>query len=189
MSIHKTPNAKGFTLIELLVVIAIIGILSSVVLASLSTARAKSRDARRISDLGQIRLALEMYYDASSTYPGTVAANLLQTWTTTSPTAGVGYIATAYLPKVPTDPGNGTYYYCAMASKTSVQCDGNASANNAFVLGANLENSVATNATLNTDADVIVGASPTAKFNGASASCADTTTSAANTEKCFDIAN
>jgi len=59
---------KGFTLIELLVVIAIIGLLSSVVLASLNTARMKSRDARRLSDLSQISKALELYYDDNSTY-------------------------------------------------------------------------------------------------------------------------
>jgi len=61
-----TSNYKrGFTLIELLVVIAIIGILSSVVLASLNSARQKGRDARRISDVKQVQLALELFYDAT----------------------------------------------------------------------------------------------------------------------------
>lgn len=60
---------KGFTLIELLVVIAIIGILSSVVLASLNSARQKSRDARRISDAKQLQLALELAFDSNGTYP------------------------------------------------------------------------------------------------------------------------
>ena len=56
-----TQKQNGFTLIELLVVIAIIGILSSVVLASLNTARSKGRDATRISEFHNLQIALELY--------------------------------------------------------------------------------------------------------------------------------
>ncbi len=67
-------NLRGFTLIELLVVIAIIGLLSSVVFASLNTAREKGRDARRIQDLNQIRTALNLWAaDHGGNYP--VAGN------------------------------------------------------------------------------------------------------------------
>ncbi|MFA6295349.1 MAG: type II secretion system protein [Candidatus Paceibacterota bacterium] len=63
---------KGFTLIELLVVIAIIGLLSSVVLASLSSARAKARDNTRIQNLVQLRTALELYASSNNgNYPST----------------------------------------------------------------------------------------------------------------------
>jgi prepilin-type N-terminal cleavage/methylation domain-containing protein len=62
---------KGFTLIELLVVIAIISPLSSVILASLNTARAKGRDAKRLADFKQLQSALELYYDDNNSYPGT----------------------------------------------------------------------------------------------------------------------
>ena len=60
---------KGFTLIELLMVIAIIGILSSVVLASINSTRAKARDANRISDMKQIQIALELYRETNGSYP------------------------------------------------------------------------------------------------------------------------
>ena len=67
-------NKRGFTLIELLVVISIISLLSSVVLSSLSSARMKARDARRMQDLIQIRNALEMYRLDNGTYPDTYCA-------------------------------------------------------------------------------------------------------------------
>jgi len=60
---------RGFTLIELLVVIAIIGVLSSVALASLNTARMKARDSSRMAQLTQIRAALELYYLDRGYYP------------------------------------------------------------------------------------------------------------------------
>jgi prepilin-type N-terminal cleavage/methylation domain-containing protein len=59
---------KGFTLVELLVVISIIGILSSVVFASLSSARKRARDAIRKSDLAQIGKALEINYMKNGSY-------------------------------------------------------------------------------------------------------------------------
>lgn len=68
---------KGFTLIELLVVIAIIGILASVVLASLNSARGKGADAATKSGLANARAQAELYYDGNTSSYATVctAAN------------------------------------------------------------------------------------------------------------------
>lgn len=63
---------SGFTLIELLVVVAIIGILASVVLASLNTARAKGADAAIKANLANIRAQAELVYDPIGAY-GTAA--------------------------------------------------------------------------------------------------------------------
>ena len=71
----KTKTNKGFTLIELLVVIAIIGILSSVVLASLNTARGKGKDAAIRSQLSSMRVQAEIYYDNQSGSYGTAGTS------------------------------------------------------------------------------------------------------------------
>ncbi|RJQ33581.1 type II secretion system protein [Candidatus Parcubacteria bacterium] len=60
---------SGFTLIELLVVIAIIAIVSTLAVVNLNQARAKARDARRLSDIGQLKKALEIYYYTNGEYP------------------------------------------------------------------------------------------------------------------------
>jgi prepilin-type N-terminal cleavage/methylation domain-containing protein len=71
---HNFKKEYGFTLIELLVVIAIIGLLSSLAVVSLNSARVKARDALRKADMAQMRTAVTMYYSDHNKYPvcGTV---------------------------------------------------------------------------------------------------------------------
>jgi len=106
ISFNKSRNA-GFTLIELLVVIAIIGILGSVVLVNLNGARAKSRDVRRIADLKQIQIALELYYDSNGRYPQ--PSQGWSTWSGHCPSYGdndnyISGLAPTYIPVLPRDP-------------------------------------------------------------------------------------
>lgn len=140
-----STNKKGFTLIELLVVISIIGLLSTVILASLNIAKSKANDSKRLADIKQISNALELYYNDRGVYPGLAGSpgwwgyeiisvnntkwQLLQT--ELSP----------YLSKLPVDPknndvpcyANGAHFYTYRIYNTS---DGNQH----YGLYASLEN-------------------------------------------------
>ena len=110
MAKHKN---KGFTLIELLVVIAIIGLLASIVLVSLNSARKKGRDAKRAAELKQIQTALEMYYDNYNAYPVGSAGSDRGCWINNegySSCHPLGALKdSGLMARVPYDPGTNTY--------------------------------------------------------------------------------
>ncbi|MDD5627201.1 MAG: type II secretion system protein [Patescibacteria group bacterium] len=113
---RQVKNRKfltGFTLIELLVVIAVIGLLATIVMVSLNSARKKARDAERKSDLKQISLALEMYYDKYNGYPNDTFNGWESPCNTT--TNDIGKLVTeGFIPKISCDPLNSTtnrYYF------------------------------------------------------------------------------
>lgn len=91
---------KGFTLIELLIVIAIIGILATIGVGVLGISRAKSRDAKRVSDIQVIRAALEQYWLRNASYPSQASAVDI----------GTGAYATLGSSGFAALPGSGTVY-------------------------------------------------------------------------------
>lgn len=125
----KLKAKAGFTLIEMLVVIAIIGILSSVTLIGLNSARKQGRDARRLTDLKQVATALELYFQQNSTYPKGVTA-----WSgTTGTTLKTILSSFGTIPDDPLCPGGGT---CSAWTNYTYACDSTCTN---YVLRARLE--------------------------------------------------
>lgn len=89
----KKLNQDGFTLLELVIVILIISILAVIgVTFQLSNIR-RARDARRKSDLQEIRIALAAYFTDKKSYPST--------------TEGITVLSPDYIKAVPHDPKSG----------------------------------------------------------------------------------
>lgn len=132
---NTIKSNRGFTLIELLVVIAIIAILTGVILVALQSSRGKARDGQRISDISQIQLALEQYFDRCGQYP---PASFMTTSALSSITNGCPSIPTqismaTFISKIPTFPNGGlssqtVYYYAVNPTNTD------------YILGTGLEN-------------------------------------------------
>lgn len=93
----------GFTLIELLVVISIISLLSSIVLSSLSSARANGRDAQRVQNLRQVKLAIEQFIAVNGQAPLTDGENERFGYDVNT-TSGLAVALSPYIAALPKDP-------------------------------------------------------------------------------------
>ncbi len=140
-------------------VISIIGILASILVASTVIVRKKSRDARRVINISQMQKALDLYFDANSSYPVGIDA------------AGLDQIMTAgFMPLIQTDPFTGnSYRYNVVPTTCTLGCTN-------YHMGANLEE--ATNPSLSSDHDGTDG------FNGVNGTCESST----GDDLCYDVA-
>jgi prepilin-type N-terminal cleavage/methylation domain len=119
---NKISKFKSFTLIEILVVATIIALLASGGVVVYTQLNRASRDAKRKTDLEQIRAALEMYRSNNGIYP--VNLSILTTPAPQQP----------YLNTIPTDPKSPTYTY--YYTPLPVGCSNNC---NDYTLAAHLE--------------------------------------------------
>jgi prepilin-type N-terminal cleavage/methylation domain-containing protein len=114
-------SRRAFTLVELLVVIAIVGLLSTVAVVSLSSARVKARNSRRAADIRQLITAFSQAYDNSGSLPSVSACCVSQScygsYSSITANASVDTFLSPYLPTKPVDPsdsnarGYGGYIY------------------------------------------------------------------------------
>lgn len=147
----KRSTAGGFTLIEILVAATIVAVLSVIGVVSYNSVNKRSRDAKRKSDLEQVRSALEMYRSDNGVYPG-VGSGFAPL---TDLDSGNGPLTPTYLPSIPMDPKStastpipyyydpiGTfpnfYSYCICACIEEQVCDGDHIVSNTCGSGVDL---------------------------------------------------
>ena len=182
----KFKKDSGFTVLELLVTVAIIAVLSTVVVTMTNSARIKGRDSNRVSQIRQIRYALEQYRLVNGQYPQClyVAAG-----------CGTTLSGTTYMKNVPVDPKTAVPYAYAGLSTTA-----GGSTCSSYHLGSTLEDK--NNQSLRTGSDapatlnICAGSltdfeglsySSTALLQCSGASGIPKPSSAARTESCYDV--
>lgn len=142
----KNNYIKAFTLIELLVAIAIISLLTTIILFALQEAKAKSRDAKRISDIASLQQALRLYFENCNRYPPVLdtivvingsnvhrySPDLIAEVKTCS-----GYPFKTYIAKIPipptTDPADYYYYDIDQSSGDDYRLKASLELNNAVL--------------------------------------------------------
>lgn len=105
---------RAFTLVELLVVISIIGLLSTIAVVSLGSARVQARNAKRISDIKQLGTAFMLGYESNQSWPlstgACVSATCYGGYSVVVAVPAVDSFFTTYITK-PIDPANSTRGY------------------------------------------------------------------------------
>ena len=124
--IYGKKSHAGFTLIELMVVIAIIAILTAIITANFTSAKSRSRDTKRVSDIAQIQLALAGFFDRCNAYPATLDT------TATSATCPSGITLGSFISRIPSPPNSSEYYFYAVNATGNAYDD--------YFLNATLEN-------------------------------------------------
>lgn len=125
---------KAFTVIELIIVIGIVAVLSVIVFSSISSSRAKARDSRRIQELKEFQLLLDVYKMDKFSYPqgNFHSAALWNSFITTH------FINNGYMTTLLKDPGSNQYRYYSTYSGTYT-CNGVVWQNYEYVITFSLE--------------------------------------------------
>ncbi|MBP7133638.1 type II secretion system protein [Patescibacteria group bacterium] len=111
---HEAP---GFTILEGLIVLAVFGVFATLAVLSLNNARARMRDAQRLSNVSIVRTALSRYWLEKATYPSSAGVDLAAPGTKTDVLTAEGFLDRGDLKdqvlyiQVPAGPNVGEYYH------------------------------------------------------------------------------
>lgn len=106
----------GFTILEILIVLAVFGLLATLAVLSLNSARARVRDAQRLSDVSTLSAALSRYWLEKATYPSSTGLELGKPGTNTEVLSAGGFEkregaqTPIYLDRLPTGPKVNEFY-------------------------------------------------------------------------------